>query len=1142
VKTIGELLSRLRELDVRLNLDGERLNISAPPGVLTAELKSELASRKDEIKTFFRKSAEAALSGASTIDRADRGGDLPLSFSQQRLWFLEQLEPGSAAYNIAGALRLRGQLDAAALERTLGEIVRRHESLRTRFATVEGTPKAIVDPPGEWTLPRVDLSHLPAGQREDEIRNRATAAARQPFDLARGPLFRAILFKLDDRMHALSLAMHHIVSDGWSLGVFVREMSEFYSAYVTHRVPQLPELPIQYPDFAQWQRQWLDGGVLDAQLPYWKENLAGTLPVLQLPSSRPRPTIQTLHGGRIVRTFPPVLVERLKGLGRKEGVTFFMLLLAAFQVLLHRYTGEDDVIVGSPTANRSRAELENLIGFFVNNLVLRTDVSGNPTVRELLARTREVALKAYAHQDVPFDVLVEALRPRRELDHSPLFQILFTLQNLPVMEIELPGVTLSPIDLETGTARFDLAVDIVERPDGLKIYFEYNSDVVDRSTMERLPDHFRMLLEAFVNTPDARIADLPMLTETERGQIVEAWNRTRAAYPNDKCIHALFEEQVQRTPESAAVVFEGMRLTYRELNERANRLARHLQKLGVRPDSLVGVWVERSLDMVVALFGVLKAGGAYVPLDPSFPIERLEFMVEDSRLQILLTQEKLAARVPGKTAARVVRLDADWPEISREPGENSAPSAKPENLAYVIYTSGSTGKPKGVQLEHRSVVNFLVSMHKEPGFTAGDRLVSVTTLSFDIAGLEIYGPLTAGGEVVVASRSTSLDGIQLAALLEETGATVMQATPATWRLLLEAGWRGLPGLRILCGGEALPRELADKLLATGSEIWNLYGPTETTIWSTVGRVEPGDSYPDIGHPIANTAVYILDEQRRPVPVGVPGEIYIGGDGLARGYLNRPELTADRFVPDPFRDLPGARMYRTGDLGRYRADGAIQCLGRVDHQVKIRGFRIELGEIEAALAKEPDVAQAVVVAREDGAGMQRLVAYVIAPPGTGLDTAALRAHLAKQLPEYMIPSIFLAMDAFPLTPNGKVDRKALPAPDGQRMVLSSTYVAPGTESERAIAAVWQDVLKLDKVGLNDNFFDLGGHSLLVVQMQSRLRKLLNRNVMLVDLFQHPTIGSFAEFLAGDNEGETAFAGVHDRVKKQKEAMGKIDSLA
>ena len=1135
MKSLVQLLSDLRSLDVILSLDGERLNVNAPRGILTPDLKSELALRKEEISAFLRQSADAQGVRPSTIERIESGSDLPVSFCQQRLWFLNQLEPNSAAYNIAAAFRLKGHLDFAGLKNGLGEITRRHESLRTRFATVEGAPKVIVDSAPTWKLERVDLSHLPPARREEEVLRGATAAARQPFDLARGPLFRAVLWKLDATTHALFLAMHHIISDGWSLGVFVRELTELYTASVTNRKAHLPNLPVQYSDFAKWQRHWLDGGIRDAQLPYWKEHLGGSLPVLQLPSSRPRPKLPSFHGGRVTSIFPAALADDLKALGRDEGATFFMVLLAGFQVLLHRYTGEEDMIVGSPTANRSRAEIENVIGFFVNNLVLRTDVSGNPTVRELLARTREVALEAYAHQDVPFDELVEVLKPRRALDHSPLFQVMFSFQNLPIPDIDLPGLTLSPIDIETNTARFDLSVDIAERKEGLKLHFEYNLDVLDSATIERMPEHFRGLLEGFVRKPDARIADLPMLTEMARRQPIGTGHGASAAYPKDKCVHVLFEEQVARSPDAVAVTCEGNCLTYRELNERANRLARQLKKHGIGPDALVGVWVERSLDMVVAVLGALKAGGAYVPLDPSFPIERIEFMIHDSQLHVLLTQEKFTARLSGKAAACVLRMDADWPPIACEAADDLPSSAKPENLAYVIYTSGSTGKPKGVEIEHRSVVNFLVSMREEPGLTATDRLVSVTTLSFDIAGLEIYGPLTVGGHVIIASRSTALDGVALAALLEQSHATVMQATPATWRLIFEAGWRGLPSLKVLCGGEALSRELADKLLATGAEVWNLYGPTETTIWSTVGRVEPGDSYPDIGHPIANTAVYIRDSQRRPVPFGVPGEIYIGGDGLARAYLNRPELTSERFVADPFSDASAARMYATGDLGRYREDGTIQCLGRIDQQVKIHGFRIELGEVETAITNAPGISRAVVVARDDASGVKNLVAYIVPQSNMEFDASALRAHLAKTLPEYTIPSAFVALESFPLTPNAKIDKQRLPEPSSQRTLRSSTYAAPSTEAERAIAEIWQEVLKLEKVGLHDNFFDIGGHSLLVVQVQNRLGKRMNRTIAVVELFEHPTISSLADFLSNTNGEEESFAGVLERPSKRNETL-------
>jgi amino acid adenylation domain-containing protein len=1141
VKPIGEFVSDLRNKDIKLSLKGDRVGCNAPPGVLTDGLKAELAARKEEIKSFLSQAVEAARNqpkASTSILRIDRDGELPVSFQQQRLWFLDQFTPQSAGYNISGALKLSGPLNSDALERGLQAILSRHEVLRTNFLNIDGKPKLQVHSADGWKMHVIDLRNSPAAQRSDEVQRLAREEAERPFDLTRGLLLRATLLVFDRNEHFLLLTMHHIASDGWSLGVFVRELSQLYPVFCAGQLSPLPELPIQYVDYAAWHRKWLDGGVLAAQLPYWKTQLGGALPILELPSDRPRPSVQSFAGATSAIEISKELTDKLKELSRNVDATLFMILLAAFKTLLYRYGVGEDIIVGSAAANRNGTELDNLIGFFVNNLVLRTDFSGDPTPRTVIGRIREVSLNAFEHQDVPFHHLVEAIHPQRDLNHSPLFQIMFNMQDFITTSFQIADIRAEALEIDIGTTRYDLNVEGLEHNGGLKFHFGFSTDLFDKSTIRRMQDHFRILLEGFVAQPDVPISELPMLTAGEQHMFLKEWNQTSAPYPTDKCVHQLFEEQVVRRPEAVAVVFEGHKLTYRELNDQANSLARYLNKLGVVPDSLVGVWMERSLDIVVSLIAVLKAGAAYVPLDPSFPRDRLEFMVQDSQLGVLLTQEKLASNVPLQGNARVVRIDSDWAEIARESSDNFPSSAKPENLAYVIYTSGSTGKPKGVQIEHRSVVNFLKAIHNVPGLSESDKLLSVTTLSFDIAGLEIYGPLTIGGHVILASRAAALDGVSLASLLEESQATVMQATPATWRLLLESGWRGLPGLRIFCGGEALPRDLANKLLETGAEVWNLYGPTETTIWSTVAKVEPGDAHPNIGRPIANTFVYVLDARGNPVPISVPGEIYIGGDGLARGYLNRRELTAERFVPDPFRKQPGARMYRTGDIGRFQSDGTIQCLGRVDHQVKIRGFRIELGEIEMALAKAPGISQAVVVARPDGSGEQRLVAYVIAQPGSQADAAMLRTQLSMQLPEYMVPSVFVPLDAFPLTPNGKVDRKALPSPDGQQLAISTNYVSPASNKECVIAEVWQEVLKVEKVGLNDNFFDLGGHSLLLVQVQSRLRKRLNRDIMLIDLFQRPTVGSLAEFLENDSGNSPTFANVKERVRKQREALDEI----
>jgi len=1099
----------MRGLRVHLAADGDRLICNAPKGVLTAELKAALSRHKPEVLRLLRSDVGAGL--PMPITRVDPGSTPPVSFQQQRLWFLEQMAPHSAVYNIAGALRLSGRLDREALERSLKEILRRHEVLRTGFENVDGVPRPVIGSAAHWRMDGDDLEKVPAPDREQAILQRARAEAERPFDLTRGPLLRASLLVLGPAEHVLLLAMHHIASDGWSLGVFVRELAQLYTAFCAGQPSPLEELPIQYQDYACWQRHWAESSAIDSHLAYWKDQLSGTLPLIEIPSVRPRPSIQTFNGRRCSYRIPESLTSTLKVLSRQENCTLFMTLLAAFQVLLFRYTAQEDVIVGTASANRSRPELNDLIGFFVNNLVLRADLSGDPTFRELLGRVRDMALKAYTHQDAPFDQLVEALRPDRNLATSPLFQVMFILQNFPMKPLQLPGLTLSPIEIDAGTARFDLSVEICERDGALQPYFEYNTDLFDEESILGLQRHFTTLLERAAAAPDTPISRMPMLSAGEQSRILVEWNRTPREEPSSLLIHQLIGEQAARTPRACAVEFEGSALSYGDLDRRANQIAHAIRKTGGGPGKLVGICAGRSPAIILAALGALKSGSAYVPLDPSYPRQRLAFMMEDAGLSVLLTEEHLLEDLPA-VPCPVLCLDRDGERIAREKDTAPDTGVTPDDLAYVIYTSGSTGTPKGVEVMHRSVVNLLHSMRRAPGLSSGDRLLSVTTLSFDIAGLEIYLPLMTGATIVFAGRTTVFDGIRLAALLRESRASVMQATPATWRLLLASGWSGAPGLKVLCGGEALPADLARALLARSAEVWNLYGPTETTIWSTCHRVREDEDPVPIGRPIGNTSVYILDKQQQPVPVNVPGELYIGGDNLARGYHNQPGLTAERFVPDKFTVQAGARMYRTGDLARYRTNGTIEYLGRLDQQIKIRGFRIEMGEIESVLATHQHVRQAVVTAREDVPGDQRLVAYVTGHPGSDLTSSDLSQWLSARLPDYMVPRAFVFLREFPLTPNGKVDRRALSAPGEQDVKAASTFLPPRNETEREIASLWRDVLKTDRVGLHDNFFDLGGHSLLVVQLQTRLRGLFGREVSLVELFQSPTVSAMSKLLS------------------------------
>ncbi len=939
------------------------------------ELKNSpgLSGARRELVALMLKQKGVKTELPATIPRRRHSGPSPLSFAQERLWFFEQLEPGTPVYHISNAVRLTGPLNLEALHKTLNEVLRRHESLRTVFASQNDEAVQLVVPAQTLPLPVTDLSHLSREEQEAEAGRLINEESQRPFDLSRGPLLRCSVLRLDESDHVVVLCTHHIASDGWSMGVLVNEIATLYEAFSIGKPSPLPELPVQYADFAEWQRQWLQGRVLEEQLAYWKNQLDGAPRMLNLATDRPRPAVQTFRGSRQSLNLSPALSHALRELSRESGVTMFMLVLAAFKTLLYRFTGQDDIVVGTPIANRNRAEIESLIGFFLNMLVLRTDLSGNPSFVELLQRVRETAMGAYAHQDLPFERLVQELQPERNLKQSPLFQVLFALQNTPLTELELSGIKFTPLNTDRASAKFDLFLGVFDGQQGLSMALEYNTDLFDEDTSRQLLANLKTLLESIAAHPQARLSELSILTAAERAAILTKWNQTQALYDREFNVAALFERQAARVPERIAVEFENQQLSYAELNARANRLAHYLRRLGIGPERLVGIATDRSLEMVVGVLGVLKAGGAYVPLDPSYPAERLAFMVEDSQLSVLLLQEETKQRLPVDGGTRVL-LDSDWEMIAQESSENPEPTMAADNLAYVIYTSGSTGKPKGTQISHGALVNFLHSMHLEPGLTEADSLLAVTTLSFDIAGLELYLPLIIGARLVLASREAAADGPWL---LERLGSvTAMQATPTTWRLILAADWQKPLPVKLLCGGEALPRDLAMQLRERSASVWNMYGPTETTIWSAVQHVEPRDGPVPIGHPIANTQIYLLGNNLEPAPIGVPGELCIGGDGIARGYWRRSDLTAERFIPDPYSARPGARMYRTGDLARYRRDGSIEFVGRVDQQVKVHGHRIEPGEIEAVLAEHPAVKEIVVVAAEDPAAGKRLVAYVV----------------------------------------------------------------------------------------------------------------------------------------------------------------------
>ena len=1045
---------------------------------------------------------------------------IPCSFAQARLWFLDQLQPNSSFYNIPVALRLFGQLNIAALENSINEIIQRHEALRTNFATVEGEPIQVIASTHSWELQVVSLLHLGESEREIEAQRLANEEANRPFHLEQEPLFRVTLLQLGETEYVLLLTMHHIISDGWSLGVFVRELTELYQGFCTGKPPVLPSLPIQYADFAVWQRQWLSGEILVPQLDYWKQQLLDAPGLLELPTDRPRPAVQTFRGGYYCAALSQELSAELTTLSKQAGVTLFMSLLAAFQTFLYRFSGQDDIVVGTPVAGRNRREIEGLIGFFVNTLVLRTNLGGNPTFEELLNRVREVALQAYTHQDLPFEQLVEALQPIRDLSYTPLFQVMFALDDDLVPAVELLDLAVSSYSVEIGTAKFDLTLSTENTADGLVAEWEYNADLFDESTIVRIARNFQTLLEGIVVNSKQEISELPLLTETERHQLLVEWNNTSAEYPEDKCIHQLFEEQVQRTPDAIAVVFEGEQLTYLELNERANQLAHYLRSLGVGPEVLVGICVERSREMIIGLLGILKAGGAYVPLDPNYPSERLAFMLEDSSVPVLLTQERLVEKLPQHSAC-VVCLDSNWEEIAVHSKNNPSSPVKPKNLAYVIYTSGSTGKPKGVLIQHESLVNYTTVASAEYEIDHCDRILQFSSISFDVSAEEIYTSLTSGATLVLRTDSM-LDSIEgFLQKCKNWEITVMALPTAYWHelttLLSQKTLAIPPSLRlVIIGGEkALPERLKTWLLCVGQRVRlvNNYGPTEATVGATIYDLSVADTTLKelpIGRPIANTQIYILDRHLQPVPIGVPGELHIAGVGLAKGYLNRPDLTEEKFIPNPFSNEPGSRLYKTGDLVRYLSDGNIEYLGRIDNQVKIRGFRIELGEIEAVLSQHPGVKETAVIARKNVTGDKQLVAYVVCHQQPSPAISDLRRLLKEKLPEYMIPSAFVVLEALPLTPNGKVDRRALPAPE-KRSELEESFVAPRTPIEEMLAEIWAEVLGLKKVGINDNFFELGGHSLKAAFLVSKLSVEMNLKISLKLLFQHPTIAELAEAL-------------------------------
>jgi amino acid adenylation domain-containing protein len=1033
------------------------------------------------------------------------------------MWLLDQLAPGNSAYNVPRALRLRGHLNVSALQHALTAVVARHEVLRTRYACVDGLPVHHIDAAADVALPVRELSSLPADRREAEAEALLVEEVRRPFDLACDAGLRAVLVRLGPEDHFLLVTCHHIAADNWSKGVLFRELADFYNAFVAGRPAPLTALPIQYADFAVWQRDYLQGETLRRQLEYWKKHLAGAPAALDLPADHPRPPVQTYRGARHFPRLPAALLDRLKEVSRREQTTPFMTLLAGFKALLARYTGQEDIVVSVPIAGRTRAETEGLIGLFTNTLVLRTDLSGDPPFREVLRRVRQAALGAFDHQELPFEKLVEELQPERDRSRTPLFQVLFSLENAAVKAPDLSGLTTELVDLDFGIAKTDLVVSWFEQSAGMRGLVEYSTDLFEEETVRRLLQHYQVLLEGALTDPDRRLSALPLLTEAERIRILAGGSvpSPERAVSAVGCVHHMIEARVARSPEALAVVDGERRLTYRELNERANRLAHRLRKNGVGPDALVALCLERSLELVVGIFATLKAGGAYVPLDPAYPRDRLAFLLDDSQPAVLLTRRDVAAVLPEHNA-RVCYLD-HGAEFAEESVENPDGGTTADRLAYVIYTSGSLGRPKGVAMPHRPLTNLLHWQLR--GWTApAARTLQFAPSSFDVSFQEIGATLSAGGTLVLIAEEVRRNPIALLHCLLDNDIERLFLPPVALEALAEAAdHTGLVPSRlreVIAAGEALRltptiRRFFSRLPCCRLE--NQYGPTEThvvTAFSMDGPPEQWPALPPIGQPIDNSRIYILDAHCQPVPPGVAGELYIGGASLARSYLKRPEMTEERFIPDPFGDTAGQRLYRTGDRARVRGDGEIEFLGRVDQQLKIRGYRVEPGEIEGALAEHPVVREAAVVAWEAVPGDKRLVAYVAPQRESALAAHDLRTYLKTRLPEYMVPSAFVFLDALPLTPSGKINRRELPSPCPADLAEVRAFVEPLGAIEQSVADIWAEVLGRERVGAHDNFFDLGGHSLLVMRVALRLHSALGVEVPLRVLFEAPTVAEFA----------------------------------
>ncbi len=1044
----------------------------------------------------------------------------PLSASQEGLWFLHQLEPDSPAYNLIYLFKMSGGVDREILERSLDELVRRHEVLRAIYPTDQkGKPFQVIQPFEPILLAYVDYSSLEASEMDLTIREYALEHGLEPYDLEKGPLMRVCLFHSGPEEDFLFLAVHHIVFDESSRFVFVQDLLQLYASYRSGQEPNLAPLPIQYSDYVLWQEEWLSGETRETFIQHWKDILSGDLPILPLPTDRPRQAVQIHHGSRYYFEVSPRLSARLRTFSTNEGLTRFQVLLAAYAVLLMRYTSQGDIIIGCPFANRPLPEQEGMIGYFVNSLPIRLNLEGNPTVREFLAQVHTVMQKASTWKGLPFETMVAEIAPQRDLSRTPIFQASINMLNMPRRQKSIPGLDVDLIFREQKLADDDISIEFSEIGGHFNACMLYNTDLFEESTILRMASHYRNILEEILTKPDRSLSELEMLSADERQQILVDWNNTATDYPREKCIHQSFEEQAERTPDSPAVIFQEQQLTYREINEHANQLANHLRQLGVGSETTVGLYIERSIEVIVGILAILKAGGAFIPLATDMIQNRRDFILQDARPIVVVTLDKLRAKLSGN-AFQVVCLDSERDKIFRESKGNLDSNANPSSMACVIYTSGSTGVPKGVVLVHRAICNNLHYFITTYQTQATDRVLQHMSLSFDFSLQEIFIALLSGACLVLANQENESDVNYLAQLIEEQKITIAGFVPSHLDVFLETRKRYTNSQlrQVVCGGEVLTGELQRRFFEKyTANLFNTYGPTEATIdvchW-TCKRDGVNDIVP-IGKPIQNTQLFVLDKWLLPVPIGVPGELYIGGDCLARGYLNRPDLTAEKFIPDLFSKKSGKKLYKTGDQVRYLPDGNVEFLGRLDDQVKLRGFRIELGEIESAIRQYPEVGQILVMVREDRPGDKRLVAYVIPASEFALEVEKLRGFLQKELPAYMIPSAFVQMDAFPLTISAKIDRKALPVPDQNSLAIKKEYAPPRDDLERQLVRIWEKVLNFQPVGIEDDFFELGGHSLLAVHLFAEIEKSLGKRLPLASLFQSPTISGLATMIRDGN---------------------------